>query len=213
MTSPENPARIITQPWTQADQEFLTRQLEQGGVLSYPTETAYALGGNALLPQVAREVYRLKERSPDKALLLLIDGGRGVEELARGVSPEARRLMERFWPGPLTLVFHSAPGLPAHLPDRRGTVALRWSPHPLLAALHGLKSVPLIGTSANLSGEPPLLTAGQVREHFPRGLAAVLDGGQTPGGLPSTLVDTTCSPACILRRGAIEEQAIRDCLG
>ena len=176
--------------------------------MTYPTETAYALGGNALLPGVVEAVFRLKGRSAEKALLLLVDGHRGLEGLVRDVSTSAGRLMARFWPGPLTLVFLAAKECPPHLPDARGTLALRWSPHPLVAELHRLSPVPLIGTSANPSGAPPLHDCPSVLAAFPRGLALALDGGPTPGGAPSTLVDTTCDPPRILRHGAVPDAAV-----
>ena len=132
----------------------IARALAGGAVMTYPTETAYALGGNALLPGVAEAVFRLKERPRDKALLLLIGGREELERLTRGVAPVAEALMSRFWPGPLTLVFHAAQGLAPHLADRRGTVALRWSSHPCTETLLRLGGAPLIGTSANPSGAP-----------------------------------------------------------
>ncbi|MDH4249009.1 MAG: L-threonylcarbamoyladenylate synthase, partial [Deltaproteobacteria bacterium] len=187
--------------------------LLEGGVMTYPTETAYALGGNALLPDVAEAVYRLKGREADKALLVLIGAERGLQGLAREVSESARRLMARFWPGPLTLVFHAADACPPHLPDARATIALRWSPHPLLADLHRLAPVPLIGTSANRSGTPSLHSCPAVVQAFPQGLTLALDGGPTPGGAPSTLVDTTCDPPRILRPGVVTAAEIAAVLG
>ena len=205
--------RTLRHPWSPEEDSAIRAGLLNGAVMTYPTETAYALGGNALLPGVAQAVYRLKAREADKALLLLIGGAEELPHLARDVSQAARRLMARFWPGPLTLVFHASQVCPPHLPDARGTVALRWSPHPLLADLHRIAPVPLIGTSANRSGEPPLHRCAAVLETFPGGIALALDGGPTPGGAPSTLVDTTVDPPRILRQGVISEAEILAALG
>jgi len=205
--------RTLRHPWSPHEDSAIRTALLDGLVMTYPTETAYALGGNALLSGVAQAVYRLKGREADKALLLLIGGVGELPLLAREVSQSAQRLMTRFWPGPLTLVFHASNACPAHLPDARGTVALRWSPHPLLADLHRIAPVPLIGTSANRSGEPPLHRCAAVLETFPGGIALALDGGPTPGGAPSTLVDTTVDPPRILRQGVISEAEILAALG
>jgi len=134
---------------------------------------------------------------------LLVDGSAGLDGWVRGVTPAARALMDAFWPGPLTLVFHAGRKLPPHLPDERGTIALRWSPHPLLADLLALGGVPLIGTSANVTGTRPLHSVDAVLAAFPHGIDLALDGGPTAGGIPSTLVDTTVTPPRVLREGAI----------
>ena len=120
--------------------------------------------------------------------------------------------MEHFWPGALTLVFRAGPSLPRHLRDERGTIALRWSPHPLIAALLRLGGVPLIGTSANRSGMPALHQVPEVLQAIPEGIDVALDGGRTSGGEPSTLVDTTASPPRILREGAVPRVALRAAL-
>jgi L-threonylcarbamoyladenylate synthase len=204
--------RVVRYPWDATTAAELRQALHAGAVMTYPTETSYALGGNALLPEVTAAVQALKGREETKALLLLVDGAEGLTGWVREVTPAAAALMEHFWPGPLTLVFEAGPTLPPHLADARGTVALRWSPHPLVAALLRLGGVPLIGTSANASGAPPRHTVGDVLAHFPRGLALALDGGRAPGGAPSTLVDTTTAPPRVLREGAVPRAALQAAL-
>lgn len=205
--------RTLRYPWPHAKaagaEARVCEALAGGAVMTYPTETAYALGGNALLPRVAEAVYRLKGRPRDKPLLLLIDGRRGLEGWARDVGPAARALMARFWPGPLTLVLRAGAALPPHLADARGTVALRWSPHPLIAELLRLGGVPLIGTSANRGGAPPACTAAQVLETFGDAVKLAVDGGKAGGGPPSTLLDTTALPFRILRQGAVAAEPLR----
>ncbi|MBI4084034.1 MAG: threonylcarbamoyl-AMP synthase [Candidatus Lambdaproteobacteria bacterium] len=216
MTSRGVLTRIVRPPLGPAERLALAAALHEGAVLAYPTETYYALGGNATDPEVVRAVFRLKGRPAGKALLLLIDGaadgGAGLGALARQVDPAARLLMARFWPGALSLVLWAAEGLPAHLRDDRGTVALRWSPHPLLAELLRIGGVPLIGTSANRSGEPPARDLSDVLAAFGAGTGAgvtiALDGGTTAGGAPSTLLDATARPFRVLREGAIPAAAL-----
>ncbi|MCH8077712.1 MAG: threonylcarbamoyl-AMP synthase [SAR324 cluster bacterium] len=209
--------RILHHPWPPGEaaacEEAVRRALREGAVMTYPTETAYALGGNALAPGVADAVFRLKGRTRDKALLLLIGGREDVERLTREVAPAAEALMTRCWPGPLTLVFHAAPGLAPQLAGRRGTVALRWSSHPCTEALLGLGGVPLIGTSANPSGGPNPFSLTGVLASFPGGIELAVDAGPIAPGPPSTLLDTTMVPFRLLRRGVISREALEEAAG
>lgn len=214
MTSPAaSPGTVVVRyPWHEADAAQLRSALREGAVMTYPTETSYALGGNALLPEATAAVFALKGRPREKAVLLLVDGSDGLTGWVREVTPTAAALMEHFWPGPLTLVFAAGPNLPPHLVDERGTVALRWSPHAVIAALLRLGGAPLIGTSANRSGGPPLHTVDDVLGAFPEGVHLAVDGGRTSGGPPSTLVDTTVAPARVLREGAVPRVALQAAL-
>ena len=178
-------------------------------MLTYPTETSYALGGNALDPALCAKVRALKGRPDNKPLLLLIGSEDAVAVLAQEVHPAARVLMERFWPGALTLVFRATANAPPHLVDSRGTLALRWSPHPVLRELIEIGGAPLIGTSANRAGEPAMCSASEVLAAFPGGVELAIDGGRAPGGMPSTLLDTTVVPFRILREGALPKARIQ----
>lgn len=204
--------RVWSPPFDAEARGALARAIASGAVMTYPTETSYALGGNALDAGLCGRIAALKGRPGDKALLLLIGGEAQAERCAREMHPGARVLMERFWPGPLTLVVLASPNLPGHLVDSRGTVALRWSPHPALRDLLELGGVPLIGTSANRSGGPPLLQSKQVIETFGDTVEVAVDAGPAPGGLPSTLVDTTVLPFRILRLGALHKTHIQAAL-
>ncbi len=193
----------------------LARALADGQVLTFPSETSYALGGNALSSRLVETIYALKGRERAKPLLLLVsaEGERnGWDGLVGAISPGARALMECLWPGALTLVLPGGPALPAHLADGHRTAALRCSPHPLVRELLQLGGVPLIGTSANLSGQPALHSAEEVLRAFPGTPILAVDGGRTSGGPPSTVLDTTVQPFRILRAGAVSAQAIRDAL-
>ncbi len=204
--------RTLRPPFGTADRPVIARAIAEGQVMSYPTETSYALGGNALDPALVDTIFRLKGRPRDKAILLLVNGGRGLAGLARDISPAASHLMEAFWPGPLTLVFWAAPGLPLHLRERRGTVALRWSADPVAAELLRIGGAPLIGTSANRGGEAPARTMAEVLAVFGDAVTLALDGGETPGGPPSTLLDTTTRPFQVPREGVIPASALREAL-
>jgi L-threonylcarbamoyladenylate synthase len=105
--------RVLRPPFSAEDRTAVSRALAEGRLMTYPTETSYALGGNALDERLVERVFALKGRARKKAILLLVDGSAGLGDFARDVAPAALRLMEAFWPGPLTLVFHAAPGCPA----------------------------------------------------------------------------------------------------
>lgn len=206
-------SQVLAPPLAPAQLGAVRDALRAGRVMTYPTETTYALGGNALSPALVDSIYRLKGRDREKPMLLLVDASQGLQDWAGGVPDAAQVLMERFWPGPLTLVFPAGPSLPFHLPDARGTVALRWSPHPLVNELLAIGGVPLIGTSANLSGQPSLTTAGAVLETFPGEPILAIDGGPAAGGLPSTVLDVTTRPFKLVRAGVVTLEAIHEALG
>jgi len=203
------PTRVHAPPFGSGARAALYRALTRGEPLAFPTETFYALGGNALLPGLCARVFALKRRLAEKALLVLVDGERGLGDLATEVPPAAEALMAACWPGPLTLVLPAGPGTPPHLRDARGTVALRWSPHPVVAELLRLGGVPLIGTSANPSGGAPARTLSEVLAGFPA-LPHAVDGGATPGGEPSTVLDASALPFRLVRPGAVSLETIRE---
>jgi L-threonylcarbamoyladenylate synthase len=205
-------ALSVPVPIPPAQRELVRRALADGLVMTYPTETFYALGGNALDAGLVNEIYRLKGRGAGKPLPLLVDARRGLDGWVGEPPPEAERLMARFWPGPLTLVLPAGPRLPPHLRDARGNVALRWSPHPAIAELLALGEVPLIGTSANRSGAPGLNTAQAVLDAFDGEPILALDGGPAPGGAPSTVLDVTVRPFDLVRAGAVPVAELRAAL-
>jgi L-threonylcarbamoyladenylate synthase len=199
----------LVPPFSDNARRTLVRALTRGAVMTYPTETSYALGGNALDSELCAKVIALKGRAEGKALLLLIGSENAVGGFASEVHPAARVLMGRFWPGALTLVFQASPNAPPHLVDARGTIALRWSPHPVPRELLEIGGVPLIGTSANRAGEPALCSASEVLAAFPGAITLAIDGGLAPGGAPSTVLDTTVVPFRILREGALPKARIQ----
>ncbi|NDY42848.1 threonylcarbamoyl-AMP synthase [Dissulfurirhabdus thermomarina] len=182
--------------------------LAGGGVVAYPTETTYGLGARLDRPAALDRVFRLKRRPLDKPLLVLVASRADLERLVVEIPPAAEDLMHRFWPGPLTLLLPARADLPRAVTADTGKVGVRISSHPVAAALAAAAGVPVTATSANRSGEPPALTAGEVVERFGvegETLAYVLDGGRTPGGLPSTIVDVGPGGPRLVRPGAVPE--------
>lgn len=181
----------------------------RGEVVAYPTETYYALGADPRKPHALDEVLRLKGRDArDGPLLVLVSARTMVADFVSVAPPAFEPLAERFWPGPLTLVLPAAPALPDAITGRTGGVALRLTSHPVARALIDCCGVALTGTSANRSGQPPASNVARVREAFGADLPHILDGGETPGGLPSTLLDLTGERPAVLRPGAVPEAEI-----
>lgn len=185
--------------------------LESGGLLAYPTETVYGFGGLPDRLPLGR-LERLKPRTEGGAFLLLIPSVASVTDLAW--SEAARRLAEAFWPGPLTLVLGDPREcFPPPVRASAGTVAVRVSPHPVVQAIVTALGRPLTSTSANLPGEAPATTG---RAALEAALAAgaenevwLLDAGELPPALPSTLVDVSGAEARILRAGAVSIDRLR----
>jgi L-threonylcarbamoyladenylate synthase len=170
--------------------------------VAFPTETFYGLGAAALEPAAVRRIFAVKGRPEAKPLLLLVDSEAMVERLAE-VPGSARALMARYWPGPLTLVLRARAAVPVEVTAGSGTVGLRLSAHPVARALVAALGAPVTAPSANPSDLPPPTTAAEVLAHFAGRIALVLDGGPTPGGAPSTVLDVTVDPPRVLRAGAL----------
>jgi L-threonylcarbamoyladenylate synthase len=180
---------------------FAAAALRRGEIVAYPTETYYGLGVNALDELALARLKLLKGRG-EKATSVLVHGPEMIDRLCRKVPPLALALMERYWPGALTIALPARRGLPPPL-VADGCVAMRESPHPTARALVESFGAPITATSANLAGQPPATTAEAVEEVF-EGRLRVLHGGTTPGGAPSTLVRVRGNRIEILRRGAVE---------
>ncbi len=177
------------------------RIIHQGGILAFPTESSYALGVSPWDARAVRRLWQIKGRPTGKPILVVIGERSQLDALAKSVPPAASLLMSAFWPGPMTIVFPAADRLPEELTAKTGTLAVRLTAHPLLAAL--LRQVgPLTGTSANRSGHPPAQTAQEIQAGLGNDVDLILDGGPTPGTLPSTLVSTVGTPR-LLREGPI----------
>jgi|ADurb_Total_1013_FD_contig_31_703448_length_1036_multi_3_in_0_out_0_1 L-threonylcarbamoyladenylate synthase len=190
-----------------------TAFLREGKTVAFPTETFYALGVCALLEPAIQKVYAIKGRDFDKPLPLIIHGESMLREVAAHIPECAPGLMRAFWPGPLTLIFKASGNIPPLLTAATGTVAVRDSSHPLARRLVKTAGIPITSTSANLSGDAGCSTADDVVRQFGDRIDLIIDGGPTPGGLPSSIVDLTVSPPRIVRQGAISTQRLTPFLG
>ena len=175
--------------------------LEQGGLVAFPTDTVYGLGAMLFNSQAIEQLYTVKGRDTSKAIAVLLGSPDHLPQVTAEMGDMARRLAQHFWPGPLTLVIARHPALPANL-SPSPTVGVRMPNHPV--ALKLLKTAgPMAVTSANLSGTANACTAQEVYEQLQGCIPLILDGGHTPGGKPSTVVDCTGIEPIILRVGPI----------
>jgi len=187
--------------------------LKRGGIVAFPTDTVYGLGAGANLHQAVERVYQVKERPRNMALPLLLAHILQISEVAESVPPIAWRLAHNFLPGALTIVLHKSSSVPDIITGGGITVAVRIPAHPIPVALADSLGMPIVGTSANLSGKPSALTADEVYSQFGDKIDLVIDGGRCPGGRESTIVDVTGETPVVLREGAISGEELKRVCG
>ncbi len=175
--------------------------LKDGGIIAFPTDTVYGLGALAFDNAAIESIYNAKERPIEKAIPILIADVDDLQTVAADIPNMARIFASRFWPGPLTCIVPKKRTLPLAV-SATSTVAVRIPDHPDARAL--LRAAgPMAVTSANISGQPSPSTAQEVYDQLKGRIPLILDGGKTPGGVPSTLVDCTGEKPIILREGPI----------
>jgi L-threonylcarbamoyladenylate synthase len=188
------------------------RVLQNGGVIGYPTETVYGIGCNIFSPAAVKRIYQMKKRETDKAFILIAADIIQIKDIVAEIPETAERLMDNFWPGPLTMVFKASPSLATTEFRRVKTIAVRIPDCAICLALLKACGYPIVSTSANLSGQPAATTAQEVISPFNDYLDLIVDGGKTPSDIPSTVVDLTKSPVKIVREGAISKLEINTVL-
>jgi len=188
------------------------RVLCEGGVVAFPTETFYGLGADARNETAVEKIFRIKGRNFRNPLSVIVANDRDVIPLVEEIPAAAKILMQTFWPGPLTLVFRASSSVLPRLTANTGKIGIRVSSHPLARLLAGGLGGPLTATSANLSGGPECFSADAVIRALGELPGSVIDGGETPGGAGSTILDVTVFPPRILREGAISGDFILNAL-
>jgi L-threonylcarbamoyladenylate synthase len=182
--------------------------IKQGGIIAFPTRCLYGLGADAFNAAAVDRVFQLKQRPPQKPILILIDRRRQLERLVSHVSKAASRIMDQFWPGRVTLVFEAADTVPHYLTAGSGKIGIRLPGHPVAAALVESLGSPLTGTSANLSGKPGCNCIDDLDPQLAQQMEAVLNAGPLKGGNGSTVVDVTGDIPRVLRESQISEKEI-----
>jgi L-threonylcarbamoyladenylate synthase len=200
---------VIDRLHPQADLiDTAVRILESGGVIVFPTGSLYGLGADALNAGAVDRIFTIKKRAPAKPLLILLPDRNGVLGLAAEVPPSAKRLMDRFWPGQVTIVFKALPGIPSNLTAGTGKIGIRLPGHPVARALVSGFGRPITGTSANLSGQGGCHRIDELDATLIEQLDLVLDAGLLKGGIGSTVVDITGTEPIVIREGRVSKKEI-----
>ncbi len=189
------------------------RILREGGLVAFPTETVYGLGGNALDESAARKIYGAKGRPSDNPLIVHISCIDELPPLVKEIPTAGRILAETYWPGPLTLVFPKSDLVPESTTGGLDTVAVRMPDDPIASQLIHLSRVPVAAPSANTSGRPSPTTADHVWQDMNGKIEMVVDGGQVGIGVESTIVDVSGPVPVILRPGAVTQEMLDELLG
>jgi len=184
------------------------RIMEEGGVVAYPTETFYGLGADIGNSQALEKIYTIKGRDFSKPISIIIGSREDLERFAKEITPAAEILMNRFWPGGITLLFKASQDVPRKLTAKTGKIGIRLSGNPVATLLAQSLSGAITATSANRSGHKECVSVEEVVDCIGENLDAVIDGGRTPGGTGSTIVDTTVDPPVVIREGVISSSAI-----
>lgn len=187
--------------------------LRQGGLVAFPTETVYGLGGDALNPQSSRKIYAAKGRPSDNPLIIHIASMEALPLIVKEVNDKVRKVAESFWPGPLTIILPKSDAVPEETTGGLQTVAVRLPSHPVARRLIECAGGYVAAPSANVSGKPSPTLAKYVIEDMDGRIDMIIDGGEVGIGLESTIVDLTVEPPQILRPGYITQEMLNEVLG
>lgn len=216
--------RMETKHWIvdkEVDNELNYPQIEEAAqalrlneVVAFPTETVYGLGANALSDEAIAKIYKAKGRPSDNPLIVHIAEPSQLDPLIVDIPKKAKRLMDAFWPGPLTIIFKRTPGrLSEKVTAGMDTVGIRMPDHPVARKLIQACGLPIAAPSANRSGKPSPTTAKHVWEDLAGKIAGIVDGGETGVGVESTVIDCTVEPPVILRPGGLSKEEIENVIG
>lgn len=189
------------------------RVLKEGGLVAFPTETVYGLGGDAMCSEAAAKIYAAKGRPSDNPLIVHIADMDSLYDIVEEVSEDAVKLAERFWPGPMTMIFTKKDKVPYSTTGGLETVAVRMPSHPVAMELIRQSGVYVAAPSANTSGRPSPTRADHVIEDLDGRIDMILDGGSVGIGLESTIIDMTAEVPVILRPGYITKEMLEDVVG
>jgi L-threonylcarbamoyladenylate synthase len=184
--------------------------LHRGELVCFPTDTVYGIGAHAFQPQAIERLFTIKRRPSHLPIPLLLADVAALEVVCADIPPIAWQLAARFWPGGLSLVLRRLAQVPDLVTAGGATVAVRVPDHAWIRELCGRLGAPLAATSANLHGQPPPVTAGDVADAFVGQVPLIVDGGVCRGGVASTVLDLTVTPPAILRAGPIGVQQLME---
>lgn len=180
--------------------------LRRGGLVAFPTDTVYGLAADATNSRAVKKIYKVKKRPLSSPLPILIAEKKDLKKYASQISPDAKRLADKFWPGPLTLILKKKKVISNIVTAGKNSVGIRVPKNSVALAIIRALGRPLVGTSANISYTRSPTTANPVKKYLNNKIDLILDGGKTKIGKESTILDCTASPPTILRLGAISEK-------
>lgn len=198
---------------TEEDIQQAAEIIKEGGLVAFPTETVYGLGADALNPEAVGKVYAAKGRPSDNPMIVHISSKNDLSHLTFEITDDIRKLMDAFWPGPLTMVVPAAPVVPRVTTGGLDTVAVRMPSDPVAAALITSSETPIAAPSANLSGRPSPTSARHVIDDLDGRIDAIIQGGDCQVGIESTVVDMTGDVPAVLRPGIITAERLSQALG
>ena len=184
------------------------RIIKTGGIIIFPTRTLYGIGVDALNTKAVDRVFSIKQRLATKPISILVDSISAVRSLVSEIPPSAEVLMEKFWPGRMTIVFKARAQVPPILTAGTGKIGIRVPEHPVAVKLLQFLDVPVTGTSANFSGSQGCHRITDLPSDMIGQMNLILDSGSLRGGIGSTVIDVTTFPPTILREGVVSRQAV-----
>jgi L-threonylcarbamoyladenylate synthase len=207
--------KIIKVDRNNPDEKILNMAVEvlrRGGLVAFPTETVYGLGADALNEEAVRKIFEAKGRPPDNPIIVHVGNMEQVYSLVEDVPPDAERLMEAFWPGPLTLIFYKSPIVSDIVTGGSSKVGIREPQNEIALTLLNLFGRPIAAPSANASGRPSPTKAEHVIEDLGDKVDLIIDGGDVSFGVESTVLDITTDPPVLYRPGACPKEEIEKVL-
>ena len=216
---PENGNRVKTLVFQVSEENFdsvLDRTaaiIMTGGTVAFPTETVYGLGADGLNPEAVLKIFKAKKRPPGNPLSLLVHSREDVEKVSRNIPENAFRLMDAFWPGPLTIILEKSDIVPGITSGNLKSIGVRMPDHRIPLELIKRAGTPLAAPSANLSGKPSPSLAVHVISDLTGRIDAIIDGGKAAIGLESTVIDMTVEPSVVLRPGAVSIDELESVIG
>ena len=193
--------------------KYAAQVIEEGGLVAFPTETVYGLGADALNKTAVEKIFKAKGRPSDNPLIVHVADKKSVGNLVLRIPEKAEKLMDAFWPGPLTLVMDKQSIVPDIITAGLDTVAIRVPSHPIALALIREAKLPIAAPSANISGKPSPTDSKHVINDLYGKVDVIIDGGFSNIGVESTVVDMVVDPPMLLRPGGITLEQLEDVIG
>jgi len=187
----------------------VAHEIIHGRVIIYPTDTIYGIGADACNPDAVERVFRTKKRDVGKPILVLVNSVQMALRLVEDVPDTAKVLIDKLWPGPLTLVFRASPSLPQKLTGTTGTIGIRFPQHPFCLQVLKMCNRPITSTSANISAEDQSASIKTIAETFESVVDLIVDAGDLQSAVPSTIVDVTGPRPKIIRAGALSQAKLQ----